>query len=86
MEEFERLGDRVDRLWSERLRDERAFPEVAARALVEAPIDFAVEQFVLDVVERRRLPPQADERSTFGEPPVTVYAGDGFRVELRLPA
>jgi hypothetical protein len=83
LEFFAKLGAEIGRLWRERHYDERAFPEISARALEAAApsehVDFA------DAVRwalSNKLPPQPDIAAEFGEPPLTLYFGEGFYIDL----
>lgn len=84
MEYFQTLGSLVTRLWKERNYNERNFPDVAGRALSELPPDKHVTFW--DVVKWaltcERLPGQADLSAKFGQPPLTVYGGRDFRIEV----
>jgi hypothetical protein len=84
MEFFQRLGSLVDRLWKERNYREKDFTEIASLGLSELPPDQYVTFW--DVVKWaltcERLPTQADLSATFGQPPVTVYVGRDFRIEV----
>ncbi len=84
MEFFQRLGALVTRLWKERNYNEEHFPEVASRGLSELPPDQHVSFW--DVAKWaltcERLPGQADLSATFGQPPLTVFGGRDFRIEV----
>src|SRR6266481_4983448 len=84
MEFFQKLGSLVTRLWKERNYKEEDFPEVASRGLTELPPDQHVTFW--DVVKWaltcERLPGQADLGSKFGQPPLTVYGGRDFCIEV----
>ena len=84
MEFFQKLGSLVTRLWKERNCNEGDFPEVAGRGLSELPPDRHVSFW--DVVKWAltcdRLPEQADLSAQFGQPPLTVYTGRDFRIEV----
>jgi len=84
MEFFQKLGSLVSRLWKERNYNEEEFPEVASRGLSELPPDqhvtfWDVAKWALTC---ERLPAQADLSATFGQPPLTVYGGRDFRIEV----
>jgi hypothetical protein len=84
MEFFQRLGSLVTRLWKERNYNEEDFPEVASRGLSELPPDqhvtfWDVAKWALTC---ERLPAQADLGAKFGQPPLTVYGGRDFRIEV----
>src|SRR5579864_4608489 len=83
MEFFQRLGSLTTRLWKERNYNEEDFPAVASRALHELPPDRHVT--FADVTKwaltSERLPGQ-DPKATFGQPPLTVYGGRDFYIEV----
>src|SRR6267142_2323997 len=84
MEFFQKLGSLVTRLWKERNYKEDDFPEVASRGLSELPPDQHISLW--DVAKWaltcERLPAQADLAAKFGQPPLTVYGGRDFRIEV----
>jgi hypothetical protein len=84
MEFFQKLGSLVTRRWKERNYKEEDFPEVASWGLSELPPDQHVTFW--DVVKWaltcERLPAQADLSAKFGQPPLTVYSGRDFRIEV----
>src|SRR5467141_638931 len=84
MEFFQTLGSLVTRLWRERNYNEEDFPEVASRGLSELPPDQHVSFW--DVVKWaltcERLPAQADLGAKFGQPPLSVFTGRDFRIEV----
>lgn len=84
MEFFDTLGSLVSQRWKERNYDEAAFPEVATRALSELPPAQHVSMW--DVVRWAMtvddLPRQDDIQARFGDPPLTVYTGRKFRIEV----
>jgi len=84
MDYFERLGAAIQKEWNDRGRDLQAWPEIASRALAEArPCDHVTMRDVLVwAVETDRLPAQADPSGTFGQPPVTVYTGSDFHIDV----
>src|SRR5882762_1011207 len=84
MEFFQRLGSLVSRLWKERNYNEQDFPEVAGLGLTELPPHQHVSFW--DVAKWgltcERLSGQADLSAKFGQPPLTVYGGRDFRIEV----
>jgi hypothetical protein len=84
MEYFERLGERVEDAWRAKNYNEEAFPEIAEKVLRDEPAHRHVTPGqVIDWIQRTRsLPIQADPRSVFGQPPVTLYAGRGFIIDI----
>ena len=81
---FESLGDALDDAWRERNYDERVFPELAVEALTREPPSghLDAEAFLRWAITTRALPPQQDLRTDFGEPPVTVYRGPRFYIDV----
>jgi len=84
MEFFQKLGSLVTRLWKDRNYNEEDFPEVASRGLSELPPDqhisfWDVAKWALTC---ERLPGQADLSAKFGQPPLTVFGGRDFRIEV----
>src|SRR5260370_34418632 len=81
---FQKLGSLVNRLWKDRDYKEQDFPEVAMRGLSELAPDQHVSFW--DVAKWaltcERLPGQADLSAKFGQPPLTVYSGRDFRIEV----
>ncbi len=84
MEFFQRLGSLVSRLWKERNYNEEHFPEVASRGLSELPPDLHVTFWDVTkwALTCERLPGQADLSAKFGQPPLTVFVGRDFRIEV----
>ncbi len=84
MEFFQRLGSLVTRLWKERNYNEEDFPEVANRGLSELPPDQHVSFWDVSkwALTCERLPGQADLSAKFGQPPLTVFGGRDFRIEV----
>lgn len=84
MEFFQRLGSLVSRLWKERNYNEEYFPEIASQGLAELPPHQHVSLW--DVAKwgltAERIPTQADLGAKFGQPPLTVYTGRDFRIEV----
>ena len=84
MEFFQTLGSLVTRLWKDQNYNEEDFPEVASRGLSELPPDQHVSFW--DVAKWaltcERLPGQADLSAKFGQPPLTVFSGRDFRIEV----
>src|SRR5882724_7486483 len=74
----------VTRLWKERDYNEEDFPEVASRGLSELPPDQHVSFWDVSkwALTCERLPGQADLSAKFGQPPLTVFGGRDFRIEV----
>jgi len=83
---IEALGHRLEDEFRSRDFEERAFPEIAARALEEARLAEFVSptDVIRAVVASRCLMTQDDIGARFGQPPVTVYRGRRFYVQMLL--
>ncbi len=81
---FAELGQRTNGLWHSMGCDERVFHEAATRALLELPPQKHVR--IWDAIAygclADPLPLQKDLDGKFGQPPLTVYWQDEFRIEL----
>jgi hypothetical protein len=84
LEAFERLGNRILRLWRmDHFKTER-FSAIALSALEEElraqPID---RSEIIDwALGAGRMAPQFDLAGTFGEPPITLYSAPEFVIEV----
>jgi hypothetical protein len=86
MESIRKLGDEIEDLWREENYDESVFPALAAAALRGADLpsrlaDWDLVEWALDSGE---LPPQKDPQSRFGEPPITLYVGPRFHIDIYI--
>ena len=84
MDIFVELGERIAERWERYNLDNEIFGEIAAEALQGSDV---FERVTLADLSRwfltsRTLPPQAQRR--FGQPPVNLYSGRGFSIELRF--
>lgn len=80
---FKELGTLVAHLWRQKNLDERAFPEVAMQALEQMPPSQNVsfrDAVIFGMTDP--LPAQSDLDAEFGQPPLTVYADEAFRIEV----
>jgi hypothetical protein len=84
MEIYRELGERVDRAFERANRDDLAFPRIAADALREAriPERSSADEVLAWLFAAPSLPPQSDLAEAFGEPPVTVYRGRDFSIQV----
>lgn len=84
MEEFQDLGALVERRWKAENYSEQLFPEVAAQALAEADLPARVDPW--DVIRwvhtAAALPEQKDVDGRFGNPPITLFAGARFFIDI----
>jgi hypothetical protein len=83
---FLRLGMDVERRFRSLRFDERRFSQAAMGALLEAPphLTLSCPEVLRWGVDTCRLPAQTDPRSLFGEPPLTVYRGDLFHIDVNV--
>jgi hypothetical protein len=84
MQFFEDLGALVERRWRSENYDENAFPELASEALAETvPSErFDPWDVIRWVHNSNTLPAQQDPAATFGNPPITLYAGPRFHIDI----
>lgn len=84
MEFFQALGSMVSQRWKDRNYNEECFCEIAHQALIELPPSEHVSLWdvVAWAMSEDQLPRQDDIQAAFGDPPVTVYTGRKFRIEV----
>jgi hypothetical protein len=84
MQPFDVLGSTIETAWRAKSYDELAFPSIAARALSEARIHEALcgDDVLRDLLGNDSMPQQEDIDANFGEPPITVYHGRRFQVQV----
>ena len=84
MEEFQKLGALVENRWRAENYSEQLFPEIAAQALVEADLPARVDpwEVVRWVQTADSLPEQQDVEGRFGNPPVTLFSGPRFFIDI----
>jgi hypothetical protein len=84
MEEFQKLGALVENRWRAENYSEQLFPEIAAQALVEADLPARVDpwEVVRWVQTADSLPEQQDVEGRFGNPPVTLFCGPRFFIDI----
>ena len=84
MQAFFELGSLIEGRWRNRNYDENAFPQIAAVALSEANLITGVDpwEIVRWLYETPDLPEQMDPIGKFGNPPITVYVGPRFYVDV----
>jgi hypothetical protein len=84
MELFRNLGDEIESLWLAQDYNEELLPEIAADALRRA--DLPSKTTAWEVAEwalnERELPPQRDLHGRFADPPITIYSGPRFHIDL----
>lgn len=84
MELFEQLGAEIESLWLEKNYNEELLPAIAKEALQRADLPSKLSAW--DVLEwslkQTELPRQRDVRASFGDPPVTIYSGPRFHIDV----
>lgn len=81
---FEHLGESIRREWFKSDFDSDALPAIAsARLAADDPSrEIGLSELATWVLMTPCLPPQADLNAEFGEPPVTVYSHQRFRIDV----
>jgi hypothetical protein len=84
MELFDQLGAEIEDLWRATNYNEERLPAIAADALKRARLPEKLSAW--DVVEwslkQTELPPQRDLPGKFGDPPITIYVGPRFHIDV----
>src|SRR6185295_18122403 len=84
MQIFQELGDLIERRWRKENYSEQLFPELAALALTESNLPARVGPW--DIVRwvqgATTLPDQKDAEGRFGDPPITLFSGPRFYVDV----
>lgn len=84
MQFFEDLGSLVEHRWRDENYCEEAFPNIAAQALVETAPYKKVDPW--DIIRwvntTTQFPQQEDVHGSFGNPPITLYSGPRFYVDV----
>src|ERR1051325_5490178 len=82
MHQFAELGALVEARWRDQNYNEDAFPEIAAAALGETPARIDPWDIIRWSHETPDLPEQMDPLGKFGNPPITVYVGPRFYIDV----
>jgi hypothetical protein len=84
MKEFQELGELIEHRWRRQNYSEKLFPEIAAKALTEAQLPSRVDPWdiIRWVQTSPTLPEQKDVEGKFGNPPITVFAGPRFYIDV----
>ena len=84
MELFQQLGAEIESLWLEQNYNEDLFPAIAKEALVRADLPSKLSAW--DVVEwtlgEYELPRQRDLPGRFADPPITIFSGLRFHIDV----
>ena len=84
MEEFQKLGELVESRWKAENYSEQLFPEICAPALTESDLPARVDpwEIIRWVHSAPTLPDQKDVPGRFGNPPITVFSGPRFYIDV----
>jgi hypothetical protein len=84
MEDFQKLGVLVESRWKAENYSEQLFPDIAAQALAEYDLPSRVDPW--DIIRwvhtTASLPEQRDVEGRFGNPPVTLFSGARFHIDV----
>ena len=84
MKLFQQLGAEIERLWLDQNYNEAVFPSLAAGELAKHALPTKLTAW--DVLEwaitNPDLPRQRDVPARFGDPPITIYSGRRFHVDV----
>jgi len=81
---FTELGALVESRWSDQNYAESVFPEIAAQSLSESNLCNLVDPWAIIrwVHSASTLPMQMDLQAKFGNPPITLYVGPRFYIDI----
>jgi hypothetical protein len=84
MEDFQKLGALVESRWKAENYSEQRFPEIAAQALSESDLPAHVDpwEIIRWVHTAGSLPQQYDVEGRFGNPPITLFSGPRFYIDV----
>ncbi|MDQ1639677.1 MAG: hypothetical protein QOF62_3016 [Pyrinomonadaceae bacterium] len=84
MQIFQDFGALIESRWRKENYNELIFPELAAAALTESNLPAQVDpwEIIRWVQGADSLPDQKDAEGRFGDPPITLYAGPRFYVDV----
>lgn len=81
---FEELGALIEGRWRDQNYAESAFPEIAAQSLSESNLCDLVDPWTIIrwVHSAATLPVQMDLQAKFANPPITLYVGPRFYIDI----
>lgn len=84
MQVFQDLGALVETRWRDQSYDEAVFPDIAAEALAELTPGKHVDPWeIIHWLNRTtELPEQRDVEGRFGDPPITLFNGPRFYIDV----
>ncbi len=84
MELFDKLGAEIEALWLEKNYNEEQLPSISAAALKHAdlPSKLTAWEVVEWALKQKELPPQRDLHGSFADPPITIFSGPRFHIDV----
>lgn len=84
MQQFQELGELIEKRWRRQNYSEQQFPQIAADALAEADLPSRVDPWdiIRWVLTTTTLPEQKDVPGRFGNPPITLFSGPRFYIDI----
>jgi hypothetical protein len=84
MELFNKLGRDIEQLWCDANFSEDALPAIAADALRrhDIPSKMSAWDIMPWALGEIELPPQKDATAKFGDPPITLFVGSRFYIDV----
>ena len=84
MLDFLKLGEQLELAWRAADYDENVFPSLAAEGLSAArlPEKYSPWQVLEWTLSQTELPRQRDLPGRFGDPPITIYSGPRFHIDV----
>jgi hypothetical protein len=84
MQEFQELGEVIEKRWRHQNYSEQQFPQISADVLAEANLPSRVDPW--DIIRwvhtSTTLPEQKDVPGRFGNPPITLFCGSRFHIDV----
>jgi hypothetical protein len=84
MKLFQDIGDKIETEWQSKDYDESIFPTLASDTLRKASLPEKINAWqVLEwTLSQTELPRQRDVHARFGDPPITLYSGPRFHIDV----
>lgn len=84
MDQFQRLGAHIENEWLAHDYNEEVFPSLAAEALrsTDLPSKISAWEVIEWTLRQPELPPQKDPSANFGDPPITLFVGPRFYIDV----
>ncbi len=84
MDEFRKLGDEIESRWLAVNYNESELPVISADALrrFNLPTKLTAWDVVGWALGQKELPPQRDLHGNFADPPITIYSGPRFHIDV----